>query len=116
MHLDSPTVASEVIAGDSLSVSEAAKQLRVSPAALWRWITMGVRNASNQRTHLEACRLGCRWFTSKAALARFVAAMSAATPAENSGQPPVVSTRGARSSFRERAIAEAKARLSAAGI
>lgn len=115
MHLDSPTVASEVIAGDSLSVSEAAKQLRVSPAALWRWITMGVRNASNQRTHLEACRLGCRWFTSKAALARFVAAMSAATPADNSGQPPV-STRGVRSAFRERAIAEAKARLKAAGI
>jgi hypothetical protein len=48
---------------------------RLHPATLTRWILHGVRAIDGRRVRLEAERVGCRWCTSEAALARFCAAL-----------------------------------------
>ena len=50
---------------------------RLHPATLTRWIIRGVRALGGQRVRLEAIRVGCRWLTSEAALARFAEALGA---------------------------------------
>jgi hypothetical protein len=50
---------------------------RLHPATLTRWILRGVRALDGQRVRLEAIRVGCRWLTSEAALARFAATLGA---------------------------------------
>ena len=50
---------------------------RLHPATLTRHILRGVRALDGRSVRLEAERLGCRWFTSEAALQRFAAALGA---------------------------------------
>ncbi len=86
MIADSPAVVAETVAGDVLSLAQAAKLCPpnpnrgpVAPQTLSRWIHHGVTGPNGTRVHLEACRWGCRWMTSRAALRRFLAALSGAT-------------------------------------
>src|SRR5688500_16274847 len=53
---------------------------RLHPATLTRWILTGVKALDGSRVKLEAVRVGCRWLTSEAALARYAAALG--TPGE----------------------------------
>jgi hypothetical protein len=48
---------------------------RLHPATLTRWILKGVRALDGRRVRLEAVRVGSRWLTSEAALARFADAL-----------------------------------------
>jgi hypothetical protein len=41
--------------------------------AAWRWVTKGVAGPDGKRVRLEAIRVGRRWMTSVAAVARFFA-------------------------------------------
>jgi hypothetical protein len=47
------------------------KPVPVHPATLARWVTTGVRGPDGTVVRLEAVRLGGRWVTDDAALARF---------------------------------------------
>src|SRR5207248_1081375 len=79
---NSPVIA-EILAGDGLSLAEAA---RVVPAfrsgkpthtaTLWRWAAKGVRLRDGTVVRLETCRIGGRQMTSRAALGRFIAAQT----------------------------------------
>lgn len=69
---------------------------RLHPATLTRWILKGVRAVDGRRVKLEALRIGCRWLTSRAALARFAAALG---PADAPPPPPSTAAR-ARASDR----------------
>jgi hypothetical protein len=53
----------------------------VNPSTVFRWVTKGVRVAGGQLVRLEAVRVGCRWLTSRGAVSRFVAHLTATTPA-----------------------------------
>jgi hypothetical protein len=55
----------------------------MAPETIIRWITVGVMAPTGTRVRLEAVRLGRRWVTDSAAIARFVTALTA-SPA---GQP-----------------------------
>jgi hypothetical protein len=68
-----------------LALGEACRLLPIkpSPATLWRWRTKGVR-AGNQRIWLECVRVGGRWYTTRAAMARFISQQTAAaTPIDD---------------------------------
>jgi hypothetical protein len=79
----SPPIIAEILAGDSLSLAEAA---RVVPAfrpgrpthtaTLWRWAAKGVRLNDGSVIKLETCRIGGRQMTSRAALGRFIRAQT----------------------------------------
>jgi hypothetical protein len=81
-----PTIApviTEVLAVDALTLSAAARTLPphrgkcTSPRTLWRWHHKGVQTGE-RRVHLEMVRIGTMWFTSHAALARFLTALTPA--------------------------------------
>lgn len=78
----SPPVVGEVARGEGICLAEAAAYfpadaLRcVNPATVWRWAQKGVRAADGSRVRLEVARVGRRWLTSRAAVARFVAALN----------------------------------------
>ena len=82
-NTQSPPVIAEVLAGDGLSLAEAA---RVVPsfrpgrpthaATIWRWATKGVRLQDGSLVRLETCRIGGRQMTSRAALGRFIRAQT----------------------------------------
>lgn len=55
----------------------ARRAVRLHPATLTRWILKGSRALDGRRVTLEAVRLGSRWLTSEAALARFAGALGA---------------------------------------
>lgn len=115
--IDSPSqVIQEILSGDALGMSAAARKVpphresgrgRSHPSTVWRWILTGAKGPGGV-VRLEAARVGGRWLTSAAALARFFAAL---TPAID---PPPVSTR-ARTRERERSVAAARRRLEKAG-
>lgn len=63
---------------------------RTHPATLTRWILRGCRSVTGQLVKLEAERVGCRWLTSEAALARFaerLAGNADAMPVESPRTP-----------------------------
>jgi hypothetical protein len=77
---DCPTVAAEILAGDGLTLAQAARRLpgrqgKLSPSTFFLWATTGVL-VNGQRVRLEVARIGCRWLTSQQALARFAAALN----------------------------------------
>lgn len=81
--VDSPSVIAEVAAGEGITLSQAARLMSPSgsrrplhPATIWRWSRDGVKLADGTRARLEVCRLGCRWLTSRAAVARFLVAQN----------------------------------------
>lgn len=107
-------VLAEILNGDVLSLPAAAKQLpsprgagRANPSTVWRWITTGSR-AGGRTVKLEAARLGSSWFTSRAAIARF---MESLTPGATTPAAPRAPTKAAR----RRAGEAAAKRLQAAG-
>lgn len=67
-----------------ISLAEAARTLPGRPniATLWRWRTAGVRGVT-----LETVTVGGRRYTSREALARFVAATTAAADGEPVARP-----------------------------
>jgi hypothetical protein len=82
-----PQVLSEIIAGDALGMGAAARMLpahrgegTARPSTIWRWIVQGVRTPDGSTVKLEASRVGGRWLTSRAALARFSAALTPVSP------------------------------------
>jgi hypothetical protein len=86
-----PQVLAEIHAGDGLSLSAAGRLFpghrggtSVDPSTVFRWVTRGTRTPGGVFVKLEAVRVGVRWLTSRGAVARFVAALTAA-----SGPAPV---------------------------
>lgn len=51
----------------------------INSTTVWRWIRKGVRTASGTVVRLEAVRVGARWLTSREAVARFIAQLTAAS-------------------------------------
>lgn len=91
-----PSVLAEIIAGDALGLSAAARSLPAhrgdgpaAPSTIWRWILRGNRTIDGRVVKLEAARLGSRWLTSKAAITRF---MEALTPPVTSDTAPSATT------------------------
>jgi hypothetical protein len=95
---DSPSVIAEVAAGQGITFCQAARLMppngsgrQLNPSTVWRWCRDGVRLPGGTRVRLEACRVGCRWLTSQAAVARFLAAQNppaAASPPVAAPRPP----------------------------
>lgn len=82
---DIQQVLSEVLAGDSVALSRVGeafpghrKNTHINPATTWRWASKGTKAADGRIVRLEAVRIGNRWLTSTAAVARFVTALTAA--------------------------------------
>src|SRR5690348_1694058 len=78
-----PQVIDEVLAGDALSLAEAARLVPAfrpgkptHAATIWRWAARGVRLPYGTVLKLETCRCGGRQMTSRAALGRFIAAQT----------------------------------------
>lgn len=102
MPIEAPSVADEVARGDGMSLADAAclfpplrEGRKVHPATILRWITSGVRTADDRTVKLEGIRLGCRWLTTRAAVARFI----------NDQQPrPAGQTPAAHPTRREEAV------------
>jgi hypothetical protein len=106
----------EIINGDALGIGAAARLIPANrgggpacPSTIWRWITSGSATTEGQTVKLEAARVGGRWLTSKAALARFFVAL---TPDATDETPTQTKTRTA--SQARRSHEAAKRRLAAA--
>jgi hypothetical protein len=113
--VDSPSVLSEIVAGQGIALSAAARRLPptrqgrpVATTTLWRWACHGARSPDGRLVKLEIARAGCRWLTSESALLRFLAAL----------QPLAAGTEAApkKHGRAAAALAKAQAELSAAGI
>src|SRR5262245_33839415 len=98
-----PNVLAEIIAGDALGLSAAARLLpahrgdgRACPSTLWRWIRTGTRTPDGRVVRLEAARIGTRWLTSRAALARYMAALTPAAPDAPTPDPTPTATQRRR--------------------
>src|ERR1700726_1146044 len=85
-------VISEVLGGDALTLATAARMLpphrgkSTSPRTLWRWHMKGVRTGE-RRVHLELARVGTMWCTSRAALERFLVALTPAVAEDGVALP-----------------------------
>lgn len=97
-----PRVLEEVLAGDSLGLVGAARVLNRDPSTVFRYGTKGAR-ARGAVVRLEMARVGASWRTSRAALARFVAALTAtADPApEQTPRSPAERARAAEAAGEE---------------
>jgi len=69
--------AEQLLAEDRISVGEAARLLDCSPSAVIRAIPRGLRGPHGARERLEAIRALGRWQTSRPAIARLLARLSA---------------------------------------
>jgi hypothetical protein len=83
---DTPQVLTEIISGDALGLSAAARLLPAhrgaggaSATTVWRWIRTGTRTSDGRVVKLEAARIGTRWLTSKAVLTRYMTALTPVT-------------------------------------
>lgn len=83
MSTSTPQIITEIVNGDALGMSAAARLIsgrrggsRACPSTIWRWMNEGSRSAEGQIVKLEAARVGGHWFTSKAALTRFIEALT----------------------------------------
>jgi hypothetical protein len=88
-----PQVIAEVLAGDGMSMAEAARLVPAfrpgrptNAATIWRWSARGVRLPNGLVVKLETCRCGGRQMTSHAALGRFIRAQ---TPSADADPGPV---------------------------
>jgi hypothetical protein len=72
----------EIEAGNGLSLSAAARLFpgrrgaTVNPSTVFRWVTRGTRLPNGDVVRLDAVRVGGRWLTSRAAVARMIAALT----------------------------------------
>jgi hypothetical protein len=111
-----PQVLAEIQAGDGLSLSAAGRMFpahrgegTIDPSTTFRWVTRGSRATDGRLVKLEAIRVGARWLTSRAAVARFVQALTA-TAALETTSTPAPRTAAARRKASESADAELKRR------
>ncbi len=88
-----PRVLQEIQAGQGLSLSAAGRLFpahrgpgSVDPSTIFRWVTQGAKTPDGRHVKLEAVRLPGSWRTSRAAVARFVTAL---TPAVDPITPPI---------------------------
>lgn len=88
-----PQVLTEIQSGDGLSLGAAARLFpghrggaAVNPSTTFRWVKKGAKTPAGVIVKLEAVRVGGRWLTARGAVARFVAALTAA--ADPTPQPP----------------------------
>jgi hypothetical protein len=96
-----PQVLTEIQSGDGLSLSAAGRLFpahrgtgTVNPSTVFRWVSKGAKTADGRVVKLEAVRTPGRWLTSRAALARFVAALTTGDPpAPPPRIPPAPATR-----------------------
>lgn len=110
-------VISEIVAGDALTLAQVAA---LAPAhrgegvsdrsRAWRWAHAGQRRADGVTIKLETAKLGTQILTSRAALARFMAALS--SDASDEATAPA-SARGPAD--RRKAAQSATERLARAG-
>lgn len=108
--LDSTSrVLAEIQAGGGITLSAVGRQFpghrggkSVNPSTVFRWVMTGAKATDGQRVQLEAVRVGGRWLTSKAAVSRFVDALS------SSGREsqPLLRTPAARNRASEAAAAQ----------
>jgi hypothetical protein len=85
---DASPVLIEIMHGDALGLGAAAKLIPATrgdspnarPATVWRWINNGSRAIDGRIVKLEASRVGGRWLTSRAAIARFSTALTSSVP------------------------------------
>jgi hypothetical protein len=113
-----PQVLTEIQGGDGLSLSGAGRLFpghrggnSVDPSTVFRWVTKGMRTPDGRFVRLEAVRVGARWLTSRPAVTRFVAALTAAAdPSPATPSPPPARTSAARRKSCDRAIRNLKAR------
>jgi hypothetical protein len=94
-----PQVLTEIQSGDGLSLSAAGRLFpghrggsSVDPSTVFRWVTKGARTPGGQTVKLEAVRVGGRWLTSRGAVARFVAVLTAAAVPDSTSPPPAPRT------------------------
>lgn len=86
-------VAEEIAAGDCLTLSDASRIFsagrgkRVHSSTFLDYIRAGCRTKIGDIVKLEAVRFGSRWLTSRAALARFMSALTN-TDDTNTPDPP----------------------------
>lgn len=123
MERNEPThlsqILAEVLAGDGLSLAEAAKLIpcgkgkRTAPSTLWRWSKAGIRLADGAKVYLETARVAGRYVTSRAALGRFLARQNEDEPA-GQGHPPCPPAR--TPAKRRRAVEAALDDLAARGV
>jgi hypothetical protein len=100
----------EEIERDGLPLQAVGRLARKHHSVVFRWVVRGIpRAAGGPRIRLEAVRLGRPWWTSRAALARFFAAV---TPEFDDDFGPTPRTATAR----QRASERAAKRLSQIGI
>jgi hypothetical protein len=76
-----PDLAREIIAGDTITVLDIAKQFDVSPSTAFRWMMKGLPDSRGERLRLQALRRGKIWLTSRAALERFLSGLPHSAPA-----------------------------------
>lgn len=92
----SDSVVDEVMAGKGLRLGDAAKMFPrpngrgISACVMWRYRTVGAMGANGHRVKLECCKVGSLWFTTEAAIRRFIEALSTsekpeATPPRSPG-------------------------------
>jgi hypothetical protein len=111
-----PPVLAEIQSGDGLSLAAAGRLFpghrgspAVDPSTVFRWKAKGLP-AGGRTVKLEAVRVGGRWLTSGAAVARFVAALTAAAaPPDPVSSQPATRTPTARRRAAEKAAAALKA-------
>ena len=110
-----PQVLTEIQVGGGLSLSAAGKLFpghrggkSVDPSTVFRWVTRGTRIGDGLMMRLEAVRVGGRWLTSRGAVARFVAALTAAADPATATTAPPVRTSAARCRASEKAAAALK--------
>jgi hypothetical protein len=123
-EVDSACVVQEILSGEGLSLAEAARLLPhgrrdapTSPSCLWRWARRGVAGPAGIRIFLETARLGCRTFTSKAALGRFLTALNPPpAPPSPEIQPPEQATRARRQPRSQDRVEAAQEELARLGL
>jgi hypothetical protein len=110
-----PEVLAEIQSGGGLGLSAAGRLFpghrgnsAVGPSTVFRWVTRGARASDGRLVRLEAVRVGCRWLTSRVAVARFVAALTSAADPASEPSPPTPRTAAARRRETENAIAALK--------
>jgi hypothetical protein len=114
---ETPQVLTEIHAGDGLGLAAAGRLFpahrgtgSVNPSTVFRWVTQGTRTADGRVVRLEAVRTPGRWLTSKAAVARFVAALTSAADPEATSPPPPTPSEAALRRSSERAARELERR------
>ncbi|MFO0796340.1 MAG: hypothetical protein U0804_02620 [Gemmataceae bacterium] len=100
---------SEIQAGGGLSLSAAAREFpahrgmgTLNPSSLFRWGTKGTRGSDGRLVKLAMIRIGSRWATTRGALARYAAELTAsAAPPADAPRSPAARTRASEAAAAE---------------